>query len=87
MSAFLKYFIVFMIGDTVGLLTLLFWQGLCSLNKREPTKPVTKCYQATQSPEIVTCDECGFKEACAQYIEICDGADMKVTFCSAGERE
>lgn len=48
---------------------------------------MTKFDQATQNPEIVTCDECGFKEACVQYIEICNGADMKVTFCSAGERE
>jgi hypothetical protein len=37
--------------------------------------------------EIVTCDECKFKETCAQFMEISDGADIEITFCSAGERE
>lgn len=63
MSTFLRCFMWFMIGDTVGLLTLLLWQGLLSLNKREPTMPVTRFDEITQSPEelakfIVTVDIC-----------------------------
>jgi len=51
MNTFWKCFMWFMIGDTVGLITLLFWQGICSLNKREPTRPMTKFDKITQSPE------------------------------------
>ena len=53
MSTFLHCFMWFMIGDTVGLLTLLFWQGVCSLNKDEPVRSVTRFDQVTQSPEAL----------------------------------
>jgi hypothetical protein len=62
----------FMIGDTVGLLTLLFWQGLCSLNKDEPVRPVTRFDKITQSPEelakvlsdVYVCKYCAYIESC-----------------------
>ncbi|MEN6622187.1 MAG: hypothetical protein ABFD50_11625 [Smithella sp.] len=70
MSTFLKYFMWFMIGDTVGSLTLLFWQGLCSINKREPARSMKKFDHVTQSPETL-----------ADFVEDINGSPSLCDFC------
>jgi hypothetical protein len=62
MSTFLRCFMWFMIGDTVGLLTLLFWQGLCSLNKDEPVRPVTQNSEELGEFIVHPCEVCIYKE-------------------------
>ncbi|MEN6623832.1 MAG: hypothetical protein ABFD50_20065 [Smithella sp.] len=72
MNTFLKYFLWFMLGDTVGLFTMLFWQGLCSVNEREPKKPLTHFDQVTQNPEklaevmsdVYLCKYCAYIKSC-----------------------
>jgi hypothetical protein len=59
-----------MIGDTVGLLTLLFWQGICSLNKDIPARPVTNFDKITQSPEKL-----------ADFVEDINGSTSLCDFC------
>jgi hypothetical protein len=40
----------FMIGDTIGTIALLFWQGLFSINKEETTEHMTMFDKIKRSP-------------------------------------
>jgi hypothetical protein len=69
MSAFLNYFIVFMVGFNAGIVFLLWWQTAHS-KQDEPTRPMTKFDQVTQSPETL-----------ADFIEDINGSPSLCDFC------